>query len=394
MVKIIEKEQCSGCGACLSSCPKSAISMQTDEEGFDYPVISQDACINCGLCQKVCPPLHYDERLEKRKEENCVQRGFASRNINYEERLISSSGSIFAVLAHHIIDEDGIVVGVAFDEKFNAVYRIIDNANELHYIQGSKYLQCKADAKIFDEIRKQLKNGRKVLFSGLACQVEGLRSYLRRDYANLFCVDLICMGIPSSRVWQEYISAYFKGEIIQAVNFKEKSTGWNHFNLAITTNKRVFKQWGMINPYFKSMFNTYNMRQSCFVCPFKDCMRASDITLADCWGANKLANEIDDNKGLSSVIIHSQRGLQLWESVAENVDQKELPLDEIIKGNTNMIEHRTCDIDNRKVFYKLLNSGKSKKAFHFAEMRGANVPSTLAERFKNKILEIFKIIVR
>lgn len=391
MKEIIDKDHCTGCGACLSSCPKSAISMQTDEEGFDYPVISQDACINCGLCQKVCPPLHYDERLEKRKEENCVQRGFASRNINYEERLISSSGSIFAVLAHHIIDEDGIVVGVAFDEKFNAVYRIIDNANDLHYIQGSKYLQCKADAKVFDEIRKQLKAGRKVLFSGLACQVEGLRSYLRRDYENLFCIDLICMGIPSPWVWQEYLSVYFKGEIIQAVNFKEKSTGWNHFNLAITTDKRVFKQWGMINPYFKSMFNTYNLRPSCFVCPFKNRMRAADITLADCWGANKFAHEIDDNKGLSSVIIHSKKGLQLWESVAENVDQKELPLDEIIKGNTNMIECRTCDIDNRKVFYKLLNSGKSKKAFHFAEMRGANVPSTLVERFKNKIVEIFKL---
>lgn len=394
MVEIIDKELCTGCGACLSTCPKSAISMQTDEEGFDYPVISQDVCIDCGLCQKVCPPLHYNERQNKREEENCVQRGFASRNRNYEERLVSSSGSIFAVLAHQIIDEGGIVVGVAFDDKFDAVYKIIDNANDLHYIQGSKYLQCKTDAMVFDDIRKQLKAGRKVLFSGLACQVEGLRSYLRRDYKNLFCVDLICMGIPSARVWQDYLSTYFKGEIIQAVNFKEKSAGWNHFNLAITTDKRIFKQWGMINPFFKSMFNTYNMRQSCFVCPFKNRMRAADITLADCWGANKLANEIDDNKGLSSVIIHSRKGLQLWEKVERFVDQKELPLEEIVKGNSNLIEHRICDINNRKVFYKLLNSGKSKKAFHFAEMHGKNVTPTLIEIVKGKIIRIIKKIVR
>ena len=395
MIEIIDKEHCTGCGACLSLCAQSAITMQTDEEGFDYPFINQTTCVDCGLCQRVCPPLHYEdpERLKKRKEENCIQRGFASRNKNYEERLRSSSGSVFAVLSHQILNEGGIVVGVAFDDDFNAVYRIIENAEDLHYIQGSKYLQCKADVTIFDMIRKQLNNGRNVLFSGLACQVEGLRAYLRKDYDSLVCVDLICMGVPSASVWKRYLSAYFKGEVIQAVNFKEKSIGWNHFNLAITTNKREFKQWGMINPYFKSMFNTYNMRQSCFVCPFKNRMRAADITLADCWGANKLAHEIDDNKGLSSVIIHSQKGLQLWEGIADKVDQKELPLNEIIKGNVNMIENRICDKENRDTFYKFLNSGKTKKAFHFAEMHGENVPLSISARFKIKIKRIIDRII-
>ena len=385
MIKIIDKNHCTGCGACMSSCPKSAISMRADYEGFDQPIINQELCIDCGLCQKVCPPLHYIERHEKRIQENSVQKGIAARNRNYKERLISSSGGIFPVLAKKIISDGGIVVGVAFDDNYNSVYKIIDNLKELHLIQGSKYLQCKADISIFKQIQKQLKIGRTVLFSGLACQIEGLRSFLRNDFNNLICVDLICMGIPSAIVWQKYLKTYFAGEKIKAVNFKEKSVGWNHFNLAITTNKQNFKQWGMINPYFKSMFNTYNMRQSCFVCPFKNLLRAADITLADCWGANKLASEIDDNKGLSSVIIHSQKGANLWDSVSNAVDKKELSLDVIVAGNKNMVENRTCNIKERTEFYNLLNAGKIKKAFHFAEMHGANAPTPLRTRINGKI---------
>lgn len=391
---IIEKEKCTGCGACLASCPKEAISMKRDSEGFDFPHIDQSLCINCGLCQKVCPPLHYEERNNKRLVENCVQRGFAARNKNYKQRLISSSGSIFAVLAEHVLSSGGAVVGVAYDAEFNAVYKIIESVSELPLVQGSKYLQCKPSREIFKKIRDILKTGRLVLFSGLACQVEGLHTFLRKDYDNLFCIDLICMGIPSAEVWQIYLNSYFKGEKILNVNFKEKSVGWNHFNLAITTDKQDFKQWGMINPYFKSMFNTYNMRRSCFVCPFKRKEREADITLADCWGASRLVPKIDDNKGLSSVIIHSEKGLSLWSEVASMVDSIELPLAEIIKGNTNMIENRACDYEKRSIFYKLLLSNHPRKAFQFAEQQGVAKKTNILRRILNRMKTIFKKIFR
>lgn len=391
---IIEKERCSGCGACLASCPKEAISMQRDSEGFDFPHIDQTLCIDCGLCQKVCPPLHYEERTDKRLKKNSVQRGFAARNKNYEQRLISSSGSIFAVLAQYVLSMGGAVVGVAYDDIFNAEYKIIESDAELPLIQGSKYLQCKPSREIFKKIREILKTGRIVLFSGLACQVEGLHTFLRKDYDNLVCIDLICMGIPSAEVWQIYLNTYFKGEKILNVNFKEKSVGWNHFNLAITTDKQDFKQWGMINPYFKSMFNTYNMRRSCFVCPFKRIEREADITLADCWGASRLVPQIDDNKGLSSVIVHSDKGLSLWSEVASMVDCVELPLEEIISGNTNMIENRTCDYKNRRVFYKLLLSKHPQKAFQFAERQGVAKKPNISRRIINKLKSILKKLFR
>lgn len=392
MELIIEKEHCTGCGACLASCPKSAITMHNDNEGFAFPQIDQSLCVDCGLCQKFCPPLHYHERDEKRQKDNNIQRGFAARNKNYKQRLISSSGSIFAVLAQQVLAERGLIVGVAYDEHFNAVYKIIDKIEELPQLQGSKYLQCKTDKEVFIKIRANLKEGKQVLFSGLACQVEGLKSFLRKEYENLICVDLICMGIPSAMVWQQYLKCYFPNEKIKAVNFKEKSIGWNHFNLAITTDKQEFKQWGMINPYFKSMFNTYNMRRSCFVCPFKKIERAADFTLADCWGASKLVPEIDDNKGLSSVIVHTSKGLSLWEKVSKMIDSIELPLDEIVKGNTNMQENRSCDDENRARFYHFLLSKVPKKAFLFAEKQGIEKSPSILQRLRNKVKYTLKKI--
>lgn len=368
--------------------------MQRDSEGFDFPHIDQTLCIDCGLCQKVCPPLHYEDRTDKRLNKNSVQRGFAARNKNYEQRLVSSSGSIFTVLAQYVISTGGVAVGVAYDAEFNTEYKIIDSIADLPLIQGSKYLQCKPSREIFKKIREILKTGRIVLFSGLACQVEGLHTFLRKDYDNLVCIDLICMGIPSAEVWQIYLNTYFKGEKILNVNFKEKSVGWNHFNLAITTDKQDFKQWGMINPYFKSMFNTYNMRRSCFVCPFKRIEREADITLADCWGASRLVPQIDDNKGLSSVIVHSDKGLSLWSKVASMVDCVELPLEEIISGNTNMIENRTCDYKNRRVFYKLLLSKHPQKAFQFAERQGVAKKPNILRRIINKLKSILKKLFR
>ena len=384
MIEIIQKDKCTGCGACLNACPKQAITMQFDEEGFEYPLIHQELCIDCGICQKKCPSLHYDETFKDKQETNTIQKGFAARNKDYKERIISSSGSIFAVIAHYVLEKGGIVVGVAYDQNFNAVYKIIENIDDLPKIQGSKYLQCKADVLTFKRIKDELKKGRKVLFTGLACQVEGLQSFLGREYDCLFCLDLICMGIPSPMVWQMYLQTYFKGEKIKEINFKEKSEGWNHFNILIRTNKQNFKQYGMINPYFKSMFNTYNMRKSCFVCPYKKIERLADITLGDCWGANALVPEIDDNKGLSSVIIHTEKGKKIWDSISLKIDKVELPIEEIIKGNLNMIENRNCDETKRKNFYELLNNGQSEKAFHFAEIDGVYPPSMI-QRAYNKI---------
>lgn len=380
MQEILEKKQCCGCGACLSVCPKKAISMKVDAEGFEYPEVNQEACINCGLCQKTCPVIHYDEKQTQRESFSSVQLGIAACNRNMEQRLKSSSGSIFPVIAEHVLDQGGIVFGAAYDENFNVVYKGIDTKGDLPLLQGSKYLQVKTNPDTFRVIKNSLQSGRIVLFSAMACQVEALKSYLKKDYENLYTTDLICMGIPSAGVWQKYLATFFSGEKIKCVNFKEKSIGWNKFCFYAKTDKREYRDIGMENLYLRSMFLTWNIRPSCFVCPFKKVKRFSDFTLADCWGANKLVPEINDNKGLSSVVVHSEKGKNLLESVKSKLLLREIPVDEIIKGNINMVENKP-EKQGREHFYSMLDANP-KLAFETL----CKVPKkSLLSRVKNKL---------
>lgn len=361
MQQIIEENKCCGCGACFASCTHKAISIQLDFEGFEHPVINQDKCIDCGFCQTVCPVLQYEKRSDIRKSNCDVQLGYAAKNRNYRQRLESSSGSIFPPIAEWVIDHKGLVVGAAYDNDYNVIHKIIETKEKLTLLQGSKYLQCKTDTETFKLIRKNLLIGRKVLYTGMACQVEGLKSFLRKDYESLYTIDLICMGIPSYVVWQKYLKTFFNGEKIKAVNFKEKSIGWDTFSFRLETDKRIFKERGMRNLYLRSMFLSWNMRQSCFNCPFKHAERLSDFTLADAWGISRSTPEIDDNKGLSSVIIHSRKGLKLWQEIQYSIESVEVNIDDIARGNSNLISNKPQS-GNRKLFYATLER-EPKKAF-------------------------------
>ena len=169
------------------------------------------------------------------------------------------------------------------------------------------------------------------------------------------------MGIPSYRVWKVYLNTFFQNENIKTVNFKEKSIGWDSFVFKIETDKRVFRERGMQNLYLQSMFRSWNMRPSCFKCPFKKAVRISDFTLADAWGVSKSVPQINDNKGLSSVVIHSNKGLKLWKEIEGNLDYACVSIDEIAKGNSNLVSNKS-QMGNRKLFYDILKKDP-RKAF-------------------------------
>lgn len=361
MIQVLERNKCCGCGACYSACPKQAISMQLDDEGFEYPVVDQSLCIDCKLCQKKCPVLQYENRNGIR-DKNCeAQVGFVAKNKNFSQRLNSSSGSVFPPIAEWVLDQKGLVVGAAYDDEFNAVHKIICDKAELPLLQGSKYLQIKTDGDTFKIIQKELLTGRKILYSGMACQVEALKSFLQKDFENLYTIDLICMGIPSYVVWQKYLKTFFSSECIKSVNFKEKSVGWDSFVFRVETDKRVFQERGKQNLYLQSMFRTWNLRPSCFQCPFKKKNRISDFTIADAWGVSKDFPQINDNKGLSSVIVHSLKGLRLWRELENHFDKYNVSIDDIAKGNSNLILNKV-QMGKREAFYQMLERNP-KRAF-------------------------------
>jgi len=192
MIRIEDKQICTGCYACLNICPEQCVSMNNDNEGFWYPVVDNERCIDCGLCVKVCPIINRVEYENKPITYACI-------NNREDIRLESSSGGIFTLIAEQIIACGGIVFGARFDDNFNVIHDYVDTKEGLQKFRGSKYLQSRI-GETFKEVEKQLEKGRKVLFSGTPCQIAGLKSFLDKPNDSLFTVDIICHGVPSPLV--------------------------------------------------------------------------------------------------------------------------------------------------------------------------------------------------
>ena len=193
MIEILDKMHCSGCHACYEVCPQQSITMQADSEGFTYPVVDIGTCTDCGLCERICPILHPQKEIHDSE-------GFACMNRCVGDRLMSSSGGVFSLLAEQVIAKGGVVFGALFDEHFRVVHAPIRSMEELGRLRGSKYVQSDISG-VFPLVREALSHDTAVLFSGTPCQIAGLRAYLGREYDKLLCVDLVCHGVPSPRIW-------------------------------------------------------------------------------------------------------------------------------------------------------------------------------------------------
>ena len=195
---ICNKVACTGCGLCKIICPVNAIDMRADRSGFLYPIVEKSRCIECGRCVKECP-IHKNENKKVKVEL------YAAWNKDRKERLRSTSGGVFILLARQIIKKNGIVIGAMWDENFHVTHRAATTLEELEKISGSKYVQSEICA--WPDIREKLDEGRMVLFSGTPCQVHALRNYLNKDYSNLYCVDVVCHGVPSYKIFERYLQA-------------------------------------------------------------------------------------------------------------------------------------------------------------------------------------------
>lgn len=321
------KTECSGCAACLCICPKKAITMQTDSFGYLYPVIDEKSCVHCNLCRNTCP-MHNSVT-------NFPRSTYAAINQNTEQKKISSSGGAFSVIASSILREKGIVFGASlfYDRGKLCLEHIgIDSTKELYRLQGSKYIQSSA-ANAYVEVKKSLEKGIKVLFSGTPCQVAGLKAYLRKDYDNLYTIDLICHGVPSLKWFQESIKIKERKNKarIKNVKFRDKEKGWMNGSIEYETCNGSIEY----EPYNGSTESYYNLflrseifRESCYSCPFAKTERVSDITIGDFWGFGEeypqkeieKAEGISLNEGISSILVNTQKG----ESLINLIKEKEI----------------------------------------------------------------------
>ncbi len=321
------KSFCSGCSACYSICPVKAINMQSDRKGFFYPVIDTKTCIDCGLCVKVCP-------LNKDIKKNEPLKFYGLKNANIETRLTSSSGGVFFELAKYVIKQSGVVYGASYDENLKVCHNKAETIEDCIKFKGSKYV--KSDLKeTFLEIKSLVKNKKLVLFSALPCEVAGLKNFIgKSDY--LICIDLICNGGPSPKIFEEFKRYQEKkfNKNLESINFRFKEEASKKIKFIFKDNS--VKKESIYNSFY---FKLYGMglidRKCCFSCKFNNLNRVGDITIGDYWGVEKYFKTFDDSQGVSLSICNTPKGYGIFNKVLSNFEFIELTKEQSLQPRIN-----------------------------------------------------------
>lgn len=314
MINITDKHDCCGCTACASVCGHNALKMEEDTEGFLYPKCDISKCTNCHLCERVCPIISRDtDDVTDRKPLQV----YALHNVNENIWHSSSSGGVFATIAQRFIDKGGVVYGAEYNNDFVVVHRGETTHEGVLKFRGSKYVQSDLRG-VYTEIREQLRSGREVLFSGVPCQVEGLKNFLMKPYDNLTTIDILCHGVPSPLVFSDYISFIRKNTVfkLEKIFMKDKTFGWGYQNL------RLYYRGGssefntpMSNLWNKIFYDHIANRPSCFKCRFKNFRRAGDLTLGDFWKIEQSHPDFVSDKGISLLLINTTHGSAIWNKI-------------------------------------------------------------------------------
>lgn len=344
--------QCYGCRACEQICPKSAITIEPNNEGFLYPVLDGTRCVKCGLCKTVCP---FDNELPKKSEKIRV---FAAQYKNRNSLKASSSGGIFSAISDFVLENGGEVAGCIYDESFRAIHILTDDPMIVEKMKGSKYVQSDT-ANVYLEIQEKLKSGKLVLFSGTPCQVDGLKKFLQKNYDNLITIDLICHGVPSPLFFEEYLKyiEQKKGKVT-GIKFRDKErNGWcSQGSISYLRNDHEITS--SISPFNDSYYYYYYLqnnisRMSCYSCKYSCTDRIGDITIGDYWNIQNIRPDIIPDDGISVILASTDRGNELLDALQDRLDLYETALVPAVKANGNL-EKPCCMPESRKTIYTRL----------------------------------------
>ena len=313
-------KNCCGCGACVNACPADAVVLRPDKSGFLYPKVDTAKCIECRKCIEACNYKKQPLYASKEKTYAAV-----TQNTDVSQ---SSSGGVFSSLAFNILKDGGAVYGCTMnrtDEVFDPHHVRIDRVENLHLLQGSKYIQSEIGT-IFRMVGEDLKNEKTVLFSGTPCQVDSLYGYLGKDWPNLYTVDTICHGVPNAEFFNRYINytESAKDAVITDYVFRDKSEGWKLFGRMdlqkVNESQRVYFEPEK-SSYYQLFLNGYTYRENCYHCPFACRNRPGSITIGDYWNIDLAHSELNDDSsskldwkhGVSALIINTEKGVELMD---------------------------------------------------------------------------------
>lgn len=349
-IYIKKDSECCGCKNCMNICPKKAINMKKNSEGFLYPEIDKDKCINCGMCKKVCPIINKIDDSNFLEEKIC----YGITNLDNNVLKKSTSGGAFYSIAQEIINNKGVVVGAAYDDDMNVKHIIVEKKEDIYKLMGSKYIYSDL-GDTFKQIKEILKKGRLVLFTGVPCQVAALKTYLMHDYSNLITMDVICHGTPNQDLfnkYKKYLEKKYNGKLIDYQFRSKQKANWGKFealaifkkeknNKTTTKTKRINADF---DKYYMSFLNAENYRESCYECKYANTKRISDITVGDFWGIEKINKDFLKNNGVSALIISTKKGKEIFDKIKNQFMYFDTSYEKIYNNN-GQLRHPS----NRKI---------------------------------------------
>ena len=349
-------KHCAGCAACEAVCAKKAIQMQPDAAGFLYPVTDEEKCIRCFACERVCPVLNW------KPEETRTPLCFAAK-AGDEIRRNASSGGIFPLLCDLILSKEGVVYGAAMDHRFRVHHTKVTEKDGISVLYRSKYVQSSMEG-VYDDLLNEVLSGKTVLFSGTPCQVAAVRNYLGEEkLKNVFLVDVLCHGVPSQKMWEDYLRENFDIEEIQAVDFRNKEPGWKAEELLITYKNGKREIVGRKDSAYEEGFlSNLCLREGCAECVFACIQRPGDLTIGDFWGIEKHDPEIQDHLGISEILVNNQKGQLLLDQIQSRLlTVKEFPVNTVSENRlqplpSNPLSVRFRDLYQRRGFSESVQS--------------------------------------
>lgn len=348
-VNLCDEQLCTQCFACQQACPKNCISRKEVGAGFLIPVINRDVCVECGACMKVCHKLTGKVELQKPLVAS------ACWTQDMDDREHSSSGGAFSVMAKAILRSGGVVFGATMDTQLRVRHIMIDKVEDIRFLQGSKYVQSEI-VDSYKQVRRFLKDDKKVLFTGTPCQVAGLYAFLKNKPENLFTCDVVCHGVPSQKafdIWTEKIGIRSTSS---KVNFRF-TKGWGfQMSRLLKSSIKAGNIQKLIYPkdsyYLRSFTSGLMFNEACYRCPYAQPNRVSDITIADYWGLGTMKPfNHPTHKGVSLLLENNEQGTMLLRMCGEQLYREERPMEEAIKGNGNL-ENPSSRPEGRDTYYE------------------------------------------
>lgn len=348
-ISILDPQKCTACSSCYNACSFQAITMEENAEGFMVPVIHAESCTECGICIKSCPVLNVKKSRKAEPELYAVR---ASDEI----RAVSSSGGLFTVLAEEILSRGGTVCGAAYDETMRLRHILVTSPENLAPLRGSKYVQSEIGT-VYRDIRALLNAGKPVLFTGTPCQAAGLRTYLRKEYEQLYVMDVLCHGVPSQKLFRQYLKETMGAQKVTDVRFRDNRFGWSCEHIVVETQDgNTYTADSKNDPYLRGFLCNLTLRTSCGDCPFCEFPRQGDISAGDFWGISKIDRSQYDGKGTSLVYVNTAKGRELFEAVRERLKVKQF--DGSALTISNRIKAYYPMNPNRYRLFKFLENGR------------------------------------